>query len=122
MRENGHYAEYDFFRREPARPKKVWIETPTRVSLIKEGLEVAGSMNNLGRMLGYRSRRHPGWSVRQILWGFQPFPIERLEKLADITDTTVDEILECRTDPRYISKQQVNKALRSNELWAYVIK
>ena len=122
MRESGCYAEYDWFRRNQASPKKVWIATQYRVSLIKKGLESAGSMNNLGRLMGYRSKRHPGWSVRQILYGFQPFPIERLEMLAEIVEMDVKTILQHRQDPRYFSKDRTNKALRESELWAYVLR
>ena len=122
MRESGSYAEYDYYRRNQSSPKKVWISTKYRVTLIKRGLEVAGSMNNLGRMMGYRSKRHPGWSVRQILFGFQPFPMERLEILAEMVDENVSDILKHRQDPRYFSTDRTNKALRENDLWAYVLR
>ncbi|HEQ79357.1 MAG TPA: hypothetical protein ENN76_03730 [Euryarchaeota archaeon] len=122
MRESIGFAEYDWFRRNQADPKKVWIQTGYRVMLIKKGLEVAGSMNNLGRMMGYRSKRHPGWGVRQMLYGFQPFSMDRLEMLADIVDEPIEEILSHRQDPKYFSKERTNKHLRENDLWAYVLR
>ena len=63
--------------------EKVWLASSFRVMLIKMGIEKAGSINQLGRELGYRSRVHPGWSVRQILVGKQPFPFERLKAFSD---------------------------------------
>ena len=68
--------------------------------LIKEGIEKAGSINKLGRELGYRSRVHPGWSIRQILLGYQPFPMERLRKLANTLGTPYYDVLQHQTRPQ----------------------
>ena len=122
MRETGSYAEYDYYSRKRANSRKVWLSTSYRVDLIKKGLEAAGSMNNLGRMMGYRSKRHPGWSIRQILYGFQPFPIDRLEMLAEMLDVDVESILQHRQDPKYFSKERTNKVLREHDLWSYVLR
>ncbi|MFP4546099.1 MAG: hypothetical protein ACLFPN_04535, partial [Methanomassiliicoccales archaeon] len=67
-----------------------------RVLMIKQGIEKAGSINKLGRQLGYRSRIHPGWSIRQILLGEQAFPMDRLRRLADYLDYSMEEVLRYR--------------------------
>jgi hypothetical protein len=72
---------------------KVWLASSFRVVLFKTGIEKAGSVNQLGRELGYRSRVHPGWSVRQIMLGKQPFPLDRLKVFAEYLDMPLDEIL-----------------------------
>ena len=100
---------------------RVWIASTFRVPFIKEGIEKAGSINRLAREMGYRSRIHPGWSVRQILVGEQPFPYERLLKLSDYLGYPVEEVLRYRTEPQKITVQNTNDALRRNGLWCYHI-
>lgn len=87
--------------------------------LIKEGIEKAGSINKLGRELGYRSRVHPGWSIRQILLGYQPFPTDRLVKLAEFLETPFNEILEHQTRPGSVTLESTKDALIQYGLWCY---
>jgi|UPI0003756A9F hypothetical protein len=90
---------------------KVWLASSFRVVLFKTGIEKAGSVNQLGRELGYRSRVHPGWSVRQIMLGKQPFPLDRLKVFAEYLDMPLDEILRHRTMPTAVTLASTKKAL-----------
>ncbi|UCE91115.1 MAG: hypothetical protein JSV90_06750 [Methanobacteriota archaeon] len=101
--------------------KRVWLASSFRVEFIKMGIEKAGSMNRLARELGYRSRIHPGWSIRQILVGEQPFPYERLLKMSDFVGYPIEDVLKFRTDPYHVTVQNTNEALRENGLWCYHI-
>jgi hypothetical protein len=93
--------------------EKVWLTSSFRVMLIKMGIEKAGSINRLGRELGYRSRVHPGWSIRQILVGKQPFPIERLRTFSDYLNYPLDDILRHRTQPGAVTIDNTRKALEN---------
>jgi hypothetical protein len=99
--------------------KRVWLNSTFRVELIRNGIEKAGSINRLARELGYRSRIHPGWSVRQILVGEQPFPYEKLVKLSDYVGYPLEEILRYRTEPERVTVDNTNEALRKYGLWCY---
>lgn len=99
--------------------KRVWLASTFRVEIIKDGIEKAGSINRLARELGYRSRIHPGWSVRQILVGEQPFPYEKLVKLSDYVGHPIDEVLTYRTVPERVTVTSTNEALRKYGLWCY---
>lgn len=99
--------------------KRVWLVSTFRVELIRNGIEKAGSINRLARELGYRSRIHPGWSVRQILVGEQPFPYEKLVKLTDYVGYPMEEVLRYRTEPERITVDNTNDALRKYGLWCY---
>lgn len=99
--------------------KRVWLASSFRVEFIKMGIEKAGSMNRLARELGYRSRIHPGWSIRQILVGEQPFPYERLLKMSDFVGYPIEEVLKFRTEPYRVTVENTNEALRKNGLWCY---
>ena len=101
--------------------KRVWLASSFRVEFIKMGIEKAGSMNRLARELGYRSRIHPGWSIRQILVGEQPFPYERLLKMSDFVGYPIEDVLKFRTQPARITVESTNEALRKNGLWCYHI-
>ena len=90
---------------------RVWLSSTFRVKLIKEGIEKAGSINQLGRALGYRSRVHPGWSIRQILLGKQPFPIERLKALSDFMDYPLEDIMRHRTQHGAVTLDSTRRAL-----------
>ncbi len=90
-----------------------------RVELIKNGIEKAGSINRLAREMGYRSRIHPGWSVRQILVGEQPFPYEKLVKLSDFVGFPIEDILRYRTEPDRVTLENTNDALKKYGLWCY---
>ena len=99
--------------------KRVWLNSTFRVELIRNGIEKAGSINRLARELGYRSRIHPGWSVRQILVGEQPFPFEKLVKLSDYVGYPLEEVLRYRTEPERVTVDNTNEALRKYGLWCY---
>ncbi len=101
--------------------KRVWLESTFRVEFIKSGIEKAGSINRLARELGYRSRIHPGWSVRQILVGEQPFPFEKLLKLSDFLGYQIEDVLVHRTEPERITVNGTNEALMKYGLWCYHI-
>ena len=99
--------------------KRIWLVSAFRVELIKNGIEKAGSINRLARELGYRSRIHPGWSIRQILVGEQPFPYEKLLKLSDYLAYPIEDILMYQTEPERITEGNTNEALRKYGLWCY---
>jgi hypothetical protein len=99
--------------------KRVWLVSAFRVELIKDGIEKAGSINRLARELGYRSRIHPGWSIRQILVGEQPFPYEKLVKLSDYVGYPIEDILRYRTESERVNENNTNEALRKYGLWCY---
>jgi len=101
--------------------KRVWLVSAFRVELIKNGIEKAGSINRLARELGYRSKIHPGWSVRQILVGEQPFPYEKLVKLSDYVGYPIEDILRYRTESEKVNENNTNEALRKYGLWCYHI-
>jgi len=101
--------------------KRVWLVSAFRVELIKNGIEKAGSINRLARELGYRSRIHPGWSVRQILVGEQPFPYEKLIKLSNYVGYPIEDILRYRTESERVNENNTNDALRKYGLWCYHI-
>jgi hypothetical protein len=99
--------------------RRVWLVSAFRVELIKNGIEKAGSINRLARELGYRSRIHPGWSIRQILVGEQPFPYEKLLKLSDYVGYPIEDILRNRTESERVNENNTNEALRKYGLWCY---
>lgn len=101
---------------------KIWLKSGFRVELIQLGLKKAGSLNGLGRELGYRSRVHPGWSVLQIMLGRQAFPADRLKRLADYVEYPFEEIVQHQTHPRQITPQNTRDALMKYNLWCYVPK
>lgn len=99
---------------------RIWLNSDFRVRIIKKGIQKAGSINNLGRVLGYRSRVHPGWSIRQILLGRQSFPYERLKALSEFLEVPIEEILKHRTSPEHITIESTRKALQDNGLLYYL--
>jgi len=101
--------------------KRVWLVSAFRVELIRNGIEKAGSINRLARELGYRSRIHPGWSIRQILVGEQPFPYEKLVKLSDYVGFPIEDVLRYRTESERVTVSGTNEALRKYGLWCYHI-
>ena len=114
--------ESDYFgRHRQVQEKRVWLTSGYRVELIKEGIEKAGSINRLAREIGYRSRIHPGWSIRQILVGEQPFPYEKLLKLSDYVGYGIEDVLKYRTEPERVTVDNTNEALRHYGLWCYHI-
>ena len=103
-------------------PDKLWLTSEFRVQIFKGALEKAGSMNELGRLMGYRSRTHPGWSIRQMLLGFQPVPYDKAELLAGLTETPMDVFLENQTMRDLVTVAGTNRALREYGLMCYLLK
>lgn len=99
--------------------RRIWLVSTFRVELIKSGIEKAGSINRLAREMGYRSRIHPGWSIRQILVGEQPFPYEKLVKLSDYVGHPIEDVLRYRTEPTRVTIENTNEALKKYGLWCY---
>lgn len=109
-----------FGMRRRMEPDKIWISSSFRVQLIKMGIEKAGSVNELGRRLGYRSRVHPGWGVVQIMQGKQAFPMPRLRMLADFLDYPLEEILKYTTQSFRVTPESTRSALTMYGLSGYI--
>ncbi|MBX8631629.1 MAG: hypothetical protein KIY12_05765 [Thermoplasmata archaeon] len=104
-----------------AQKRKVWLIADFRIPLIREGIEQADGINRLARIIGYRSRIHPAWPLRQILIGRQPFPIDRLEKLAYFLHYTLDEILRYEVSSQRLANEHNDRALKSNGFFSYSV-
>jgi hypothetical protein len=99
---------------------RVWLSSSFRVQIIKMGIEKAGSVNELGRRMGYRSRVHPGWGVVQIMQGKQAFPVSRLKMLAEFLDYPLDDILPHVTQPSRVTPESTRSALAMYGLSGYI--
>ena len=99
---------------------RVWLSSGFRVQLIKMGIEKAGSVNELGRRMGYRSRVHPGWGVVQIMQGKQAFPVSRLKLLAEYLELPLDDILQYVTPPNRVTPESTKSALAMYGLSGYI--
>lgn len=119
MSEFGNGGKFSF-RKGNRSLQKVWLNSSYRVPLIKEGIDKAGSINKLGRVLGYRSRVHPGWSIRQILLGKQAFPFERLKRLSEFLDHPIDDILQHLAEERQVTPESTRRALQACGLHYYL--
>ena len=108
--------------RQPKELDKIWLNSGFRAMIIGIGIEKAGSLNELGRQMGYRSRVHPGWSVVQILLGRQAFPTDRLKRLSTYIDYPYDEMLKHQTRSRAITPEGTREALREYNLTCYMPK
>lgn len=99
---------------------RVWLSSGFRVQIIKMGIEKAGSVNELGRRIGYRSRVHPGWGVVQIMQGKQAFPVSRLKLLAEFLDYPLGDILQYATHPNRVTPESTKSALAMYGLSGYI--
>ena len=119
-----YYSEYEELigRLDRALPKKIWLASDYRVKIIKDGLKKAGSLNKLARVMGYTARIHPGWTVRQILIGNQPFPVDRLKKLLEFLDIPFDEAIKYRVDRRLITIITTTTALKEHGMLCYLLR
>jgi len=99
---------------------RVWIQSAFRVQLIKMGIEKAGSVNELGRRMGYRSRVHPGWGVVQIMQGKQAFPILRLKLLSEFLEYPMEDIMKHATQPSRVTPESTRSALTMYGLSGYI--
>lgn len=122
VRRLSYYHVGGFWWNRLSRPKKVWLESTFRVFVIKKGIERAGSINRLGRELGYRSRVHPGWNIRQILLGYRPLSYERLAMLANYIEYPVSELLRHQVQKELITVKSTEVALRQNDFWIYLLR
>ncbi|MCL4326516.1 MAG: hypothetical protein M1481_06850 [Candidatus Thermoplasmatota archaeon] len=111
--------EYFGIRR---RVSKIWIEPKYRAMIIKTAIDKAGSINQVGRIMGYRSKIHPGWSVRQILIGYQPFTVDRLQRLLDFLNIPYEEIEKHVIDNRLISQSATYIALKEYGFSSYILR
>lgn len=109
-----------FERRRHEDQDRIWISSAFRVQLIKMGVEKAGSINGLGRRLGYRSRVHPGWGVVQIMQGKQAFPLSRLRLLSEFLEYPLDDIMQHATHPARVTPESTKSALIMYGLSGYV--
>ena len=98
---------------------RVWLSSAFRVQLIKMGIEQVGSVNELGRRMGYRSRVHPGWGVVQIMQGKQAFPVSRLKLLAEYLEYPMEDILQYVTQPNRVTPESTRSALAMYGLSGY---
>ena len=62
-----------------------------RRQLIEEAIKKAGSMRQLGIVMGYTSNA-PNWSIKQILRGNQGIPLFRLKRLCDFMKISFEAI------------------------------
>lgn len=95
-------------------PKRIWLLAEVRVRLLKEGIEKAGGMNPLGRILGYRSKIHPGWNVQLLLIGERPFTLERLRILCEFVGYPLEEVLKYS-----VRKEQITALANAQALKEY---
>jgi DNA-binding Xre family transcriptional regulator len=73
------------------RNASIFLNDSFRVAFIKKAIEKAGSMRQLGRIMGYTSEA-PNWSIKQILYGKQGIPLFRLEKLCKFMSVSLIDI------------------------------
>jgi hypothetical protein len=67
------------------------LEDRYREQIINQGIKKAGSMFELGRILGYPGVS-PNWNVKNIRSGKQGFPLFRLIFLCDFLNINFDEL------------------------------
>ncbi len=99
--------------------RKVWLSAPFRIRIISEGIEKADGINRLARIIGYKSRIHPAWPLRQIIVGKQPFPYERLVKLAEFTGYDSSEVLRHEVPTARLANEKNDAALKLYGFNAY---
>jgi hypothetical protein len=73
------------------RSTRIFLNDTFRVTFIKEAIEKAGSMRQLGRIMGYTGPS-PNWSIKQIVEGKQGIPIRKLERLCIFMGISPKEI------------------------------
>jgi hypothetical protein len=93
-------------------PNRIWLAAEIRVKILKEGIEKAGGMNPLARILGYRSKIHPGWNVQLLLLGERPFTLARLQTLCEFTGYQLEEVLKHTVRKEQITAVANARALR----------
>jgi len=74
-----------------SRTASIILEDSFRRSILKQAIKKAGSMRQLGKIMGYSSNS-PNWSIKQILEGKQGIPLHRLEKLCTFMGLSLADI------------------------------
>lgn len=71
----------------------ILLEDKFRKRLIEKAIRKAGSMRQLGRVMGY-SGNAPNWNIKQIHKGNQGIPFFRLERLCEFMNVPLVDIEE----------------------------
>ena len=69
----------------------IFLDEDFRKKLIETGIRKAGSITQLGRVMGYMGNA-PNWNVKQILRGKQGVPLHRLKRLCSFLGVSLNEI------------------------------
>jgi DNA-binding Xre family transcriptional regulator len=69
----------------------ILLKEEFRRELIERGIEKAGSMRQLGRVMGYTGDA-PNWHIKQILQGKRGIPLFRLERLCKFMNISLADI------------------------------
>jgi len=69
----------------------IFLEEDLRKKLIESGIQKAGSMRRLGRIMGYVGNAS-NWSIKQILHGRQGIPLFRLRELCAFLGMSLSDI------------------------------
>jgi DNA-binding Xre family transcriptional regulator len=74
-----------------SRTTHIFLNDSFRAALIKEAIEKAGSMRQLGRIMGYTGPS-PNWSIKRIAEGKQGIPLSKLERLCTFMGISLKDI------------------------------
>lgn len=69
----------------------VILEDGFRKRFIEDAIRKAGSMRELGRIMGYTGKAS-NWNVKQILYGKQGIPLFRLERLCEFMNISFVDV------------------------------
>jgi len=69
----------------------IYLNDSFRVTFIKKAIEKAGSMRQLGRIMGYTGNA-PNWSIKQIAEGKQGIPLSKLERLCNFMGISLIDV------------------------------
>jgi hypothetical protein len=70
---------------------RIFLNDTFRVTFIKEAIEKAGSMRQLGRIMGYTGNS-PNWNIKRILDGKQGVPLFRLQRVCEFMNIPLTDI------------------------------
>ena len=71
-----------------SKSSSIFLEDEYRKRLIESAIKKAGSMNQLGKIMGYTGSA-PNWNIKQILAGNQGIPLFRLKRLCDFMELSL---------------------------------
>jgi len=74
-----------------SRYASIVLENGFRKRFIEDAIKKAGSLRELGRIMGYTGKAS-NWNVKQILHGKQGIPLFRLERLCDFMNVPLADI------------------------------